>query len=144
MESNDIKPADIFTCRKCGECCEGYGGTYLTPKDIKRIAEYIGVPENDFVKKYCDLSGGRPVITRGADGKCIFYKSLCSIHPVKPRMCRAWPFIESVLKDKKNWDLMGSVCPGIKTDVPDEAIIRCVKTELNKLNQEMSEHDRNI
>ncbi len=144
MESNDMEPEDIFSCKMCGECCEGYGGTYLTPIDIQQIAHYIGVSDKEFITTYCDISGTRPVITRGKDGKCVFFKSLCTIHPVKPRMCRAWPFIEGVLREVENWRLMGSACPGINTDIPDEIVIRCVKTALKRLNEEMGDHDRNI
>ena len=134
MASDSYTPEDIFQCKMCGDCCEGYGGTYLTETDIRAISQYTGTPENEFVDTYCDISGGKPVITRGEDGKCIFFKSLCSIHPVKPRMCRAWPFIESVLADIGNWKIMGSVCPGIRTDVPDDVIRKCVIKELQKLN----------
>ncbi|MBU0994744.1 MAG: YkgJ family cysteine cluster protein [Proteobacteria bacterium] len=126
---------DIFQCKMCGDCCEGYGGTYLTGEDVKMISEYIGTSEDTFVETYCDISGGRPVITRGEDGKCIFFKSLCTIHPVKPRMCRAWPFIESVIKDISNWKIMGTACPGIKTDVPDDVIKKYVSEELTKLDK---------
>ena len=144
MESNEIKPEDIFSCKMCGDCCNGYGGTYLTHQDIHNISKYIRVSEREFIDTYCDISADRLVITQGEDGKCVFFKSLCTIHPVKPRMCRAWPFIEGVLRDVGNWRLMASACPGVKADIADETIIRCVTTAIKKLNQEMGEHDRNF
>jgi len=130
---SSYRPSDIFTCRMCGECCLGYGGTYVTENDIQNISDYINQNPEHFTEKYCDISGKRPVLTRGKDGKCIFFHKHCTIHPVKPKMCRAWPFIESVVVDVKNWEIMSSVCPGINTDVPDEVIIKCVKMELAKL-----------
>jgi len=126
---------DIFNCKKCGECCKGYGGTFVTDKDIKAIAAYINSDPADFVKNYCVLSGNKPVIAQGKNGYCIFWDKICTIHPVKPRMCRAWPFIESVLTDITNWKIMAASCPGICTDVSDEAVKASVKKELSNLKE---------
>jgi uncharacterized protein len=121
-------PEDIFECRQCGECCNGYGGTYITPKDIAAIAEFIGSDPDRFVTEYCQMSGSRPVLAVGENGYCVFWKNkICTIHPVKPRMCRAWPFLESVVTDPDNWRVMSSMCPGIRTDASNGQIIRCVR-----------------
>ena len=126
---------DIFECRLCGECCKGYGGTYVTDEDIKAIAAYINEDAETFVEKFCRMSGSRPLLATGKNGYCIFWKNkTCTIHPVKPKMCKAWPYIESVLKDVANWKIMAGSCPGIKTDVPDEIIIKRVRKELEKTN----------
>jgi hypothetical protein len=122
----------IFECIQCGECCKGFGGTYVTPEDIAAIAEYIGADPKTFVKDYCQMSGSRPVIAQGEDGYCIFFRDrLCTIHPVKPRMCRAWPYINSVLKDPANWHMMAGSCPGMRTDVSDDCILKVVAREIN-------------
>ena len=126
-----ITPDRIFECRKCGECCKGYGGTFVTEKDLEAISQYTKIPVKTLLNDYCRLSGSKPVLAQGKDGYCIFRKEkLCSIHPVKPRMCRAWPFIESVLKDPRNWHIMAGFCPGIRTDVSDEDIRECVSSVL--------------
>jgi len=121
-----MDPSEIFNCRGCGDCCKGYGGTYVTPRDIERIAAFIRVDPDSFVSRFCVFSGGRPVLAQGRNGYCIFWDQLCTVHPVKPRMCKAWPFIRSVLVDVDNWHIMASVCPGMRTDVPDGVIRRCV------------------
>lgn len=126
---------DIFECRKCGDCCKGYGGTYLSRQDIENIAEYVGADADSFESKFCRFSGGRPVLAQQENGYCIFWDELCTVHPVKPRMCRQWPFIESVLVDVRNWHIMASMCPGIRTDVPDRAIRECVKAALQKAGE---------
>ncbi|RZB30621.1 MAG: uncharacterized protein SRB1_02901 [Desulfobacteraceae bacterium Eth-SRB1] len=127
-----MKPSDIFKCAKCGDCCKGYGGTYVTAKDIKAIAAYIKTDPESFVDNYCSRSGSRLVLAQGENGYCIFWDGLCTIHPVKPHMCKQWPFIESVLVDMNNWDIMANQCPGIRTDVPDSIVLECVKKELSK------------
>lgn len=127
-----FNPDDIFECQKCGDCCKGYGGTFVTESDIEAISAYIGETPARFVEEYCRFSGGRPLLAQGDDGFCAFWDKICTIHPVKPKMCRAWPFIESVLADTSNWRIMANSCPGIKTDVSDEAVYACVQQEIAK------------
>lgn len=127
--------ADIFTCRMCGDCCRGYGGTYLTEADVTAIAAYLGQERAYFAAHGCRVSGGRPVLAQGENGYCRYWDRLCTIHPVKPRMCRAWPFIEAVLVDVRNWHAMATCCPGMRTDVPDEVIRAQVRQKLSEGNR---------
>ena len=129
-KSNAVTPADIFCCQKCGDCCQGYGGTYLTDHDVQAIAKYIKSTPDKFIENCCAFSGGKPVLVQAESGYCIFWDKLCTIHPVKPRMCKAWPFIDSVLIDADNWETMSSLCPGIRTDFAASDIQRCVKQKL--------------
>lgn len=125
-----MKAADIFKCKNCGDCCNGYGGTFITDKDIQVIAGYINVNPDRFIEEYCQMSGGKPVLIQAGNGYCIFWDKLCKIHPVKPRMCKQWPFIKSVLIDINNWHIMAALCPGIRTDIAGNVIRECVGKEL--------------
>lgn len=120
-------PSTVFQCKQCGDCCKGYGGTYVTPEDIESIAAYLHTNPKTFVGDFCQMSGSRPVLGQGKNGYCIFWDKLCTIHTVKPRMCREWPFIKPVLADIENWEIMAGSCPGIRTDVPDDVIRACVR-----------------
>jgi len=132
MPSEPLMPSDLFQCKKCGECCKGYGGTFVTPEDILAISDYIHTNPERFVGDYCQESGRKPVLKQGSDGYCIFWDKVCTIHPVKPRMCKAWPFIEPVLKDIKNWEIMARFCPGIRPDVQEKIIRQIVEKEVLK------------
>ena len=132
MLYKDVTPSDIFKCRQCGECCKGYGGTFVTEKEIKAIVDYLNIDPEHFVDKYCQVSGGKSVLAQDRNAYCVFWDGLCTIHPVKPRMCRNWPFIKSVLVDINNWHIMAALCPGIRTDFPDSAIKECIRKELTK------------
>ena len=127
MNSEEVKPDDIFECKMCGDCCKGYGGTYLTDKDIENIADFVQIDTASFTLKYCTRSGNRPILDQSDDGYCIFWDEKCTIHPVKPKMCKDWPFLKSVLVDIANWQTMGRSCKGIKTDIPDAKVRDCIR-----------------
>jgi len=132
MTPNTVSASDLFECKKCGDCCKGYGGTFVSPDDIKAIADFIGEDPEDFPGRYCQMSGDQPVLLQDDSGYCVFWDDKCSIHPVKPRMCRAWPFIEGVMADVSNWYIMAQFCPGIRTDIPDDVVVEYVENAIRK------------
>ncbi len=127
-------PSDcrLFACTQCGDCCKGFGGTYVGEADIHAIAAFIGVPVDEFKRAYCVPSGRRRVLVQGPAGYCIFHDGNCTIHPVKPKMCRRWPFIPALLEDIGNWRAMAGVCPGMRTDMDDAQLLQCVRRKLEK------------
>ena len=129
MDSEFKTCDDIFQCQQCGDCCKGFGGTYVTRQDIKNISTHINFDREKFTDRYCDPSGSRQVLTLGKDGFCIFFdkERHCTIHPVKPRMCKAWPFIQTVVNHPENWNIMANSCPGMKKNVPHEDLQRIIK-----------------
>jgi len=134
---------DIFQCAMCGECCAGFGGTYVTSNDIERISKFIHCDPVEFISKFCSRSGSRYVLSQSTEtGKCIFFRqdSQCTIHPVKPHMCRAWPFIQTLTSNPENWNAMADSCPGMRKDIPYKEIIRIVSSEMEKLSQQESEN----
>lgn len=132
MPSNaDPTRPDIFECTQCGECCKGYGGTYVSEADIARIAAFLDESPETVIRNYCRASGRRRLIGQADNGYCVFAKDgRCAIHPVKPRMCRRWPYLPSILVDVSNWHAMAKACPGMRIDVADEWIRRCVRDYL--------------
>jgi hypothetical protein len=122
---------EIFQCQKCGDCCKGYGGTYVNESDINQIANYIHVTRESFIKDYCVMSGKKYVLAQDDNtGYCKFWNKLCTIHPVKPKMCKAWPYLESVLIDYSNWTIMGNSCPGININAPMDKVKQIIKEKL--------------
>jgi uncharacterized protein len=122
----------LFECTRCGDCCKGYGGTFLTESDISAISDFIGVDAAEFRRRCCVLSGDHLVLAQRSDGYCIFYDQGCGIHSVKPRMCRQWPFIPSLLVDIANWRVMASVCPGMNTQLDDRQLLAAIRREFDK------------
>lgn len=133
MPSDPVDPATLFQCRMCGACCQGYGGTYVTAEDMAGIAAFIGEDADTFAERYCRRSGNRYVLAQSDEGFCVFWRDgRCGIHPVKPRMCRAWPFIESVVRDPSNWRIMAGFCPGMRADADPETVRACVAAVMEK------------
>jgi Fe-S-cluster containining protein len=123
-----VTPEALFTCRQCGDCCRGFGGTYVSESDIEVIARYVKAAPERFLVRYCQPSGSRWVVGQGANGYCVFWRDgLCTIHPVKPRMCREWPFIRSVARHPENWFSMAASCPGMRTEFSPQQIAQCVE-----------------
>jgi len=122
----------LFACQKCGHCCHGYGGTVVSPADIERIAAFIGTSPALFTQNYCQRSGNKVVLAQGPNGYCVFWDKLCTIHPVKPRMCRHWPFIEALVIDPGNWRVMADTCPGMRADASAADVANCMAALLAK------------
>ena len=125
-----MNTADLFVCRQCGQCCRGYGGTVVTRADIHRIAEYLGTRTAEFTARCCTSFGSRTMLRQADSGFCLFYDAGCTIHPVKPAMCRNWPFIQGVLRDPQNWRIMARFCPGMRPDAPLDDVLACVQQVL--------------
>jgi Fe-S-cluster containining protein len=133
MPCDPLTPDDIFNCQQCGDCCKGFGGTYVSSEDVQSIAAFIDIDPKVLLEKYCQLSGKNPVLAQAENGYCVFWKDrICTIHPVKPRMCKAWPFIPNILKDPQNWYIMAGLCPGIRTDVTPSEIVDCVRSQIDR------------
>lgn len=123
----------IFECRQCGDCCIGSGGNYVTEEDIRAIAEFLGISAGEMKERYCVEFCLGTVLAVSKENVCLFQKeNICAIHPVKPRMCREWPFIPAVLREPSNWQLMADACPGINPKAPVERVVQETLKELQK------------
>ena len=113
-----------FSCTQCGNCCTGGPGyVWISVPEIQRLAEFLNLTAEQTIERYCRKIDGRFSLSesRGAGGSwdCIFLKTepaarggdglahtrrVCSIYPVRPQQCRAWPFWDSNLRSRQDWD----------------------------------------
>ena len=104
-----------FACQPgCTACCQRKGFVYLTEHDVTRAAQFLGLTPADFEQRYIYRTRHlrRLRIPRG--GLCRFLRpDGCSIHPVKPRQCRAFPFWPELMEDRRAWRQTAAWCPGI-------------------------------
>ena len=88
-----------FRCAGCGECCRWTGSVLLTDADFPKLAERLGVSEQEFIDMHTRLSPNRQqlALLDQADGSCAFLVGdRCSIYEARPEQCRTFPFAWSV------------------------------------------------
>ncbi len=125
-----------FRCLYCLDCCRGRH-VYLTLKDIERIARKGHDPQ-DFVTFSIEGDKIRFVLAiREWDLGCVFHDpetGKCRIHPVRPLICRIYPFMVSrkplgvdgekplEYKGETLWLYYDESCPGINAEEPETMI----------------------
>ncbi len=108
-----------FDCRRCGDCCLGRGGVRLNEEEAARAAAFLGMGLDEFVRAF--LVPGAPPwdIGCGESSRCLFSRpdGLCRIHPVKPKICRDWPYLPGPLAVESAFLEAKSACPGLSRDL---------------------------
>lgn len=109
---------EIFNCQQCGQCCKGSGGIVLQPHDLHRLAAWLHLPESEVTARWAISALGKLKLKTGDDGYCIFFSHAegCSVHEVKPDVCRAWPFFRGNLEDETSFAMAREYCPGINSN----------------------------
>lgn len=88
-----------FKCRACGKCCKNREDILFTPRDIYRIAKYLGKKTEEIIHTYCDCYIGEDskipivrLVPKGPNKACPFLRDKrCGIHAVKPVVCALFP-----------------------------------------------------
>jgi Fe-S-cluster containining protein len=112
--SADSHP-QVFHCRQCGDCCAGRGGIFVRPDEVEAMAALVELPVEEFCRLFMEASDLGPRLTVAANGFCVFLMegNLCRVHPVKPFICRQWPFLPALLVDPDEMESAKTACPGI-------------------------------
>jgi Fe-S-cluster containining protein len=127
-----MPPRDVFTCRRCGHCCQGAGGIVLAERDIERLSLHLGISRAALLSRYAETVGGMPRLVSGPDGYCVFYRDGCGIHPARPDVCRAWPFFRGNILDPESLAMAREDCPGIDPEASHEEFARQGKAYLRR------------
>ncbi len=121
MDDNNIMPLSLddtfkFSCSKdipCfNECCRDLQ-QFLTPYDILRLKNCLGIPSGLFLEQYTARhtgpESGLPIITLKADGsrlKCPFVTPLgCSVYNDRPSSCRIYPLARVVSRSRETGEV---------------------------------------
>jgi hypothetical protein len=128
-QSFNAGPSPVFQCRQCGDCCSGRGGIFVKPFEVEEMAALLSLPVEEFSRLYVEASAMGPRLVIADNGFCVFMMegSLCRVHPVKPFICRQWPFLPILLVDPDELEHAKTACPGINpacshADFVDEAL----------------------
>lgn len=122
MQDNPQRP--VFLCRQCGECCRGEKGILVNAAELTAMAAYLGLLPEVFADRYLvDTQLGPQLATR--NGACVLQDDgLCRVHPVKPRICREWPFLQALLDHADEFEAAKEACPGLAADAGHEEFIK--------------------
>ncbi|MBW1991289.1 MAG: YkgJ family cysteine cluster protein [Deltaproteobacteria bacterium] len=102
-----------FICRQCGECCRGEKGILVSSREAREIAAFLGISEAELRSRYLVESSLGPQVAT-VNGACVFLvNNRCRIHPVKPRICREWPFLPALLQHADEFEAAKAACPGL-------------------------------
>jgi len=121
MDDNNITPLSLddtfnFSCSKdvpCfNECCRNLQ-QFLTPYDILRLKNRLGIPSGLFLEQYTAKhtgpESGLPIITLKTDGyklKCPFVTpSGCSVYNDRPSSCRMYPLARVVSRSRETGEI---------------------------------------
>ena len=84
-----------FKCACCGACCRWEGMVRVGDDEIRAIAGFLHLDEQEFIDKYTTIARDRRtlVLIEAPDGACCFLSkdNLCRINPVKPKQCGTFP-----------------------------------------------------
>lgn len=111
MGKENSELINLFKCMGCGACCRIPDGIVrVSDAEISRIADYLGIPEAEFIEKETEIAPDRRglILKSRPDNSCVWLTedNKCQIHPVKPDKCRSFPY------EWTNSD-SGEVCPGL-------------------------------
>ena len=151
-----------FECTKCGACCrDDQILITVTKNDLYRIAKTLELDSNAVLRAldFYILDEGTPIpvgleiipsieteegsayvaLKKMENGDCIFLKDdQCMIHPIRPMVCRSFPFVFSEDDGELSWGLSSKkgICPGLGIGpmVSEEELISLAKEILRDLH----------
>jgi Fe-S-cluster containining protein len=87
------------------------------------MAAHLGLSPEDFAARYLVATAMGPQLA-SKNGACILQQDgLCQVHPVKPRICREWPFLQALLDDADEFEAAKGACPGLAAEAGHEEFI---------------------
>jgi len=96
----------------------------VTPAEHAAMAAYLGLSPEDFAARYLVATAMGPQLA-SRNGACVLQADgLCQVHPVKPRICREWPYLPALLRHADEFAAAKEACPGLAADAGHEEFIK--------------------
>lgn len=105
-----------FECTGCGACCRRPGEVYLTHEEVDALSAFLKLSVDHFEQTYLKLEPEGLWSIHIEPGKpCPFLdeQERCTVQPVKPWQCRAYPFWPEVVETAQSWEEEAACCEGI-------------------------------
>ena len=96
----------------------------MKPQEVEDMAALLKMTVAEFRRRYVEASPLGPRLT-AADGVCVFLMegNFCRVHPVKPAICRQWPFLPALLAHPDELEHAKTACPGINPACSHEEFV---------------------
>ena len=105
-----------FECTGCGDCCSGSPGfVWVDDLEIAALADEMEMSIDAFERKFVRQVGIQRSLVEYPDGDCIFldpHTRKCTVYRARPTQCRTWPFWNSNLRSREDWQETCQICPG--------------------------------
>jgi Fe-S-cluster containining protein len=80
-------------CTQCANCCR-VPEVGITPKDVEKLAKFVGVSEREFMEQFTALDAEGAVILKKNGNGCVFLEgNLCSVYTARPQNCANFPHV---------------------------------------------------
>ena len=127
ISGQDFARRPVFSCQQCGECCRGERGILVTAAEHKAMAAHLGLSPADFAARYLVTTPLGPQLASQGGACALQEGGLCRVHPVKPRICREWPFLAALLCHADEFEAAKGACPGLAADARHEEFIAAAR-----------------
>lgn len=100
---------------------------WLSDDEIGALARELELSDEHFRSRYTRRFGrGGVVLRQKRNQDCVFWDETrgCTVHALRPRQCRSYPFWRANLVSRDAWQAEAACCPGIGEGerVPADAI----------------------
>jgi len=108
-----------FSCKRCSLCCrESTGYVYLSEADLQKLITTLNLNRENFINTYCrwvtDWNGNETLsLKEKSNFDCILWDKGCAVYADRPLQCVTFPFWQSIISSKENWEMAASSCPGM-------------------------------
>ncbi len=117
-ELNDMVKADTGSCKGCNKCCTGMGGSIvLDPYDVWMLKKHLGKGFQELLNEgriELNMVDGLilPNLKMDSGDRCSFLneEGRCSIHAVRPGICRIFPLGRIYEKEGFKYFLQKNQC----------------------------------
>lgn len=139
---NDMVKADCGNCEGCSACCKGMGNSIvLDPYDVYRLTTGLNVKFEELLVDKLDLNVVEGIILpnlkmNGRGNSCRFLddNGRCSIHSLRPGICRIFPLGRLYENDSFDYILQVHECK--KTNRSKIKVKKWIDTEDIEKNQQ--------
>jgi Fe-S-cluster containining protein len=106
-----------FACQPdCGKCCTRHGEydyVYLDRDDVRRLAAHLKMTMPEFREEWTRQDEGHTILKMDGPACPFLNGSRCAVYEARPRQCGTFPFWPENVKSRRDWDELGTFCPGI-------------------------------